>query len=138
MDHVTEGDDGHVAARTLDRGGTERHEVIGRNILLAVCEAHALEAEHRIVVADRGLQQALRVRRTGGEDHLQPGDVGEDRVRALRVLSRELQPAAVQRPDDDREVPLAAEHVADLRSLVHDLIERDEAERHVAPEHHWP
>ena len=49
------------------------------------------------------------------------------------MLRRDQAAASNGRPIKDREGHLAAEHVVDLRSLIDDLIHRDEAECHLAP-----
>ena len=62
-----------------------------------------LQEDHRVRVADRRAQQALGVRRGGGHDHLQAGDVGEPGLEALRVLGGRAGPG----PDGGADAPAA-------------------------------
>ena len=56
--------------RTADRG---REVLVERDLALLLVDREVLDDEHRVVVADRGLQQALRVARVGGATTFSPG-----------------------------------------------------------------
>ena len=81
-----------------------------------------LQEDHRVVVPDRRLQQALAVRRGVGRDHLQTGHVVEPRLQGLAVLRRLAAARADGHPDDQRHVHLAAEHIAHFCRHIHDLV----------------
>jgi hypothetical protein len=83
-----------------------------------------LEVDHRVVVADRGLEQALGVVRRRRRDHFQPGTMDEPGLRVLRMVQPAADIAAARRADDDwnRRAPAVAE--SQRRRLVDDLIER--------------
>ena len=95
---------------------------------LGVVEHLALEEAHRVVVANRALEQALRVVRRARRDDLEARDVREPRLERLRVLRRELQRGAVRAAEHDRDVVLAARHVEQLRGRVEHLVEREQRE----------
>ena len=78
-----------------------------------------------IVVADRLGQQALRLVGVRRQHDLQPRNVREDRIEALRVLRGGAEAGAVHGADDERGHRLAAEHVAELCRLIEDLVEAD-------------
>src|SRR3954454_12233929 len=124
--HPPERDDRHVAALADDVRLGERDRVrLLRHVALDRVEGLVLEEDDRVVVADRLDQEALGVVRVRRHDDLQPGDVGEDRIQRLRVLRRRADARAVHRSDDHRRHGLAAEHVAELRGLVEDLVQAD-------------
>ena len=80
-----------------------------------------LEVEHRVVVADRGLDQALRVVRRRRLDDLQARRVGEVGLRVLRVEGAAVHAAAGRAADDERDADAGA--VARLRGEVRDHVE---------------
>ncbi len=82
----------------------------------------------RVLVADRALQQALRVGGGGGHGDEQAGDVQEQRLQAVRVGGAELVAGALGHAHDQRHARLAAEHVVDVRGVVDDLVERQQRE----------
>ncbi len=84
-----------------------------------------LEEDHRIVVADRLNEQALRFVWRRGNDDLEAGDVGEHRVEALAVLAGGTETRAVHGADHHGCSRLAAEHVAEFGGLVENLVEAD-------------
>ena len=124
VDALHRADERDVVAFANDRGLPERQR------LAAACrpghrvQALVLEEDHRVVVADRGLQQPLRVggRRRG--DDLQPGDAGQPRDRHLRVDRPEPAAAADDRPDHERDaLPLPGQEPV-LRRLVDQAVHR--------------
>ena len=50
----------------------------------------ALQHDHRVIVANGGLEESLGVRGRGGRDDLEPGHMGEPGIPGLRVLRGEL------------------------------------------------
>ena len=82
----------------------------------------------RVVVLDRRREQALRVERVRRHHDDEPRDVREQRLEALRVLRAEADAAAADHADHERQRRRAAHHEAQLRGLVHDLVEGDAGE----------
>ena len=129
MHHAAEGDDQRVVALAHDVRLGERNRVAAiRDLALGVVEQLVLQEDHRIVVADRLDQQPLRVIGAGGDHHLQPGDMGEDRIQRLAVLRARAGAGAVGGADDQRRGRAAAEHVAEFGRLIHDLVQADAEE----------
>jgi hypothetical protein len=87
-----------------------------------------LDEDHRVIVADRALQQALRVSGCRGRGDEQAGDVQEQRLEAVRVRRAELVASALRHAHDERYASLAGEHVVDVRGVVDDLVEREQRE----------
>ena len=77
------------------------------------------------MVDERGAQEAVGVRRVRGHGDLDPGDVHEPRLEALRVLRPHAHPGDDRRADHERHGELAAREVVQLRGLVEDLVHRD-------------
>ena len=76
-----------VLAFALHRGLAQRHQVIaGGNILFQAAEAAVFENYHRVVVANRALEQSFHVRWPRRHHQLQSGDAEELRVHSLGVL----------------------------------------------------
>ena len=108
----------------VNQAATLRFRYGGR----AAVEILVLEVHHRVVVADRRLQQPLGVVCRRRRDHFQPGPMDEPGLRILRVIETAADIAAARRPDDDRYHRAAAIAEPQRRRLVDDLIEaaRDE------------
>ena len=102
------------------------------DVTLAVVERLVLEEDDRVVVADRLDQEALRLVRRGRANDIQARDVGDDGVEHLASAAPQPEPGADHRPNHDRRLRLAAEHVAELGRLVEDLVE---AHAHEVDEH---
>src|SRR5215813_2204802 len=132
--HAHVRDDGDVGALAAHDGLAEGNQEVGvlRDFAFDVVERLGLDEDHRVVVADRRLQQSLGVHRRGRPHDLEAGHVIEVHLHRLRVLRGELVRGTAGAADDDRHVVLAAGHVAEFRRRVHDLIERQqrEVERH--------
>ena len=91
--------------------------------------ALALEEEHRIVVADRGLHQALRIGGARRDHDLHAGHVRVQALDAPGVGRAELSARAVVAAEHDRAAELSARHVEHLRGVVEDRVCSDERER---------
>ena len=92
-------------ARLLDIGLAQGDDVLlVRDRALGHVEQLVLDEDDRVVVADGGLEQAAGVVGSRGHDHLEPGDVVEERLQALGVLGGK--PVAG--------TPLGAQHHGDL------------------------
>src|SRR3954469_7197659 len=105
MHHRAVGDDRDVVAGPLDRRGADRDELLWilRDVLLdPAIQRLVLEEQARVVVADRGLQQPLRVRRERGAHDLDPTGVREPRLRVHRVEVRCPHAAAARRAQHHR------------------------------------
>src|SRR2546421_340475 len=83
-DRLRVADERDIAPRPLDVRAADRDEVLAfRHLTLEVVQHLALEHDHGVVVPDRRLQEALRVRRRRGGHDLQPRDVGQPGVPRL-------------------------------------------------------
>ncbi len=73
------------------RGLADRHEeiLVGRNLLLLAPEVDVLEHHHRVVIADRGLEQALGIGRIRRRQNLQPRRVHEQWIGAVGMLGQQ-------------------------------------------------
>ena len=108
----------------------ERDQVLALgHMALAAEHALALEEEHGVVVADRGLHQALRIGGARRDHDLDAGDIRVEAFDAPAVGRAELAAGAVVAAEHDRAAELAAGHVEHLRSVVQDRVGRDERER---------
>ena len=96
----------HVAQRVL-RPWHDRPLVMA--VERAVVDPLRFEEDHRVVVLDRRDQQALRVVRVRDDDGLQAGDVGEQRLGALRVGLAAVDAAAGRHADHERRVKSPAD-----------------------------
>src|SRR5262249_15511093 len=78
-------DDADVPPRSIQARPADRDRLVRRWLRLAVAPVALLmlEEQHRIVVPDRALEQALRVARGGRHDHLQARYVAVERFDAL-------------------------------------------------------
>ena len=139
-DHRAVGQHRHVAAGPEHRGRVERHRVMalghlahgvrrpGHHRLVvvaverAVVEALGLEKDHRVVVLDRGDQQALGVVGVGRHHGAQAADMREQRLRALAVGLAAVDAAAAGHADRDRRGEVAGRAVAQARRLGDDLV----------------
>src|SRR3990170_1651861 len=95
--HHAVGDHGYVGPLALDIRRADRDQevgVLGDDLLDAAVDPLVLEEHARIVVADRRLQQTLRVGRERRAHHLQPRCVCEPRLGVERVEARGAHPAA--------------------------------------------
>ena len=80
-----------------------------------------LEEDHRILAADRGAKQAIRVERRRRTYHPKSGAVGEQRRARLRVIDRATDVAAVCGSQHDRGTVRPVGPPAHGRQLVADL-----------------
>ena len=128
--HARDADDRHVVALAADRGLAEVGDevlVLGHVAALPV-EVLVLDEDHGVVVADRRLEQPLRVLRRRRHRDEQAGDVEVQRLPRVRVRRPELVAGALRHPDDHRHADLPAEHVVDRRRVVDDLVHRQQRE----------
>ncbi len=127
--HLEDADDRHVGALTAHHRFAEAQHVVALGHLAAdAVEALVLDEDHRVVVADRRLQQRLGVGRGRGAGDQQAGDLEVERLEAVGVGRAELMAAASRHPDHHRHLRLAVEHVGDRRGMVDDLVQRQQRE----------
>ncbi|MNS84313.1 hypothetical protein D3C72_1181320 [compost metagenome] len=110
---------GHLAQR-MGRPGHQRPVVVA--VEGAVVQPLGLQEDDRVVVLDRGDQQALGIARIGRHHRAQPADVREQRLRALAVRLAAVDAAAAGHADGDRRGEVARRAVAQARRLRHDLV----------------
>ncbi len=122
-------DDRDVAPGAADRRLADRHAIgVRRHRALGLVQQLVLEDQHRVRIVDRREQQALGVVRRRRLHDLEARHVREPRFEALAVLRRGAGARAARQPHDHRHARLAAEHEADLRRLVDDLLHRQRDE----------
>ena len=131
--HRARRDDRHVLARALHVGDAERDQELAVGHLALHRVVHlVLDEDDRVVVADRRLQQALRVGRRRRQDDLEARHVRDPRLQRLAVLRGGASRRAERRAQRQRHLQLAARHVVRLRRLVRELVhdEREEVAEH--------
>ena len=123
---VRPGDDGDVTAGAHDPRLADRDHVIVefRHLAGMAVQHFVFEEDHRIGIADRGLQQALVVGGRKRRDHLQAGDLRIPGRVILAVLGGDAGGGAVRPAEHDRAAHLAAGHVQRLGRGVDDLVDR--------------
>ena len=116
------GQQGDVAARALDVGAAERHEIfLGRHGPLERDRSDVPQEEDGIVVADRRFHQALGVIGRRRHAHLDPRMMDQRAVGQGRVLVGDP-PAEAAGPDHDhRNREPAAVHEMELAGLQEDF-----------------
>ena len=118
--------DGDVASGTHDGRDADREDVVGRRLrAFHAVQQPVLDEHDRVRVLDRRPQQPVRVGGRRGHDHAQAGDVGEQRLEALRVLAPGGASGAELRPHGQRHLRGSAGHERQLRGLVEELVEAD-------------
>jgi hypothetical protein len=123
--HPRGGDHGHVTPGALDIRGSERDQRLGlRHLADHAIQRAVLENQHRIGIADRGLQQPARIGGRRRNRDFEAGQVHEPRLDGIGMMAAARLADAVRHPQGQRAVELAAEHVARLRDLVRDLVHR--------------
>ena len=101
------------------------HRGLGRiAVERAVVQAFRLEEHHRIVVLDRGDQQALGIAGIRGHDDLESAHMRENALRTLRMRLTAADAAAARRAYGHRGEEFAGAAIAKARQFAHDLIER--------------
>ena len=100
----------------------------GREVAFHVVERNVLEDQRGIRAGEGSGQHSTRVvdRRRG--KNAEPRDVGVPAFETVRVLSGELAARSGRHADHERYVELSARHVADRRSVVQDLVQRQQTE----------
>ena len=127
VDALHRGDERDVATFAHDG---RLAEPAGRAVHLALerVQALVLEEEHRVVVADRGLQQRLRVRRVRRAHDLEARYAHEPRRGHLRVDRAELAAGADDGADHERDADLLLRQEPVLRRLVDEAVHRERQE----------
>ena len=117
-------------------------DVYGRRVYgdlaLHVVERGVLEDEHWVGIVQRWLQHPSEVVRRGRGQDPDAWDVRVPALQAVRMLGRDLPARTGGHADHERHVELPARHVEDRRRVVHDLIEREQAEVHGHDLHDGP
>ncbi len=127
-------DDSHMTTGSYDPRLADRdHVVVEFWDLAGVAVQHfVFEEDHRIGIADRGLEQALVIGGRERCDHLQARDLRVPGRIILAVLGGNARGRAVRTAEHDRTAHLAARHIQRFRCRVDDLVDRlhGEVERH--------
>ena len=121
-----------VASLAQNPRAPERFRISLRHVALQLVEALVLEEDDGVVIADRRLQEALRVGRCRGRDDLQARHPHQPRDGHLRVDGSEATACSDDRANDHRHAlrPPGEEPV--LRDLVDQAVHREPEE---VPEH---
>ena len=121
--HPPEGDYCSGIALTHEVGFAERNRVrLLGNLAFARVQRLVLEEHDRVIIADGLDHQALGIVRIGRHDDLQPGNRCQQRIDGLRMLRSHVHARTHRGADHHRAGALAAEHVAELRDLVVELV----------------
>ncbi|MGY4504782.1 hypothetical protein ACVWYH_008739 [Bradyrhizobium sp. GM24.11] len=109
-----------------DTGLANRDHEVGklRHLAGVAVEHLVLEEDHRIGIADRGLEQALVVGGRERRDDLEARNVRVPGRVVLAVLGGNARSRAVRTAEHDRAAHLAAGHVERLGGGVDDLVDR--------------
>src|SRR5579871_4250916 len=98
------------------------------DLLLQGIEERMLEDENRIRLLERCQQHPPGVSHCGRCQYTDAGNVGVPALQTMGMLGRHLSPTAAGHAHHQRDVELAARHVAERRRVVYDLIEREKTE----------
>ena len=127
--HAGHRHDRHVGAGAHDGRPADRDDVVGGRLrALHAVEQPVLDEHDGVRVLDRRPEQAVGVGRRRRHDDGQPGDVGEQRLEALRVLAARGATGAELRAHGERHLGGAAGHERQLGRLVEQLVEADAEE----------
>src|SRR5690606_17586919 len=122
-------------ALALDVGNTDGCEVVLiRNLALDVVEHLTLDEDHRVIIANGALQQALGISRSGRHHDLEAGYMSVPALERLRVLCAKLQRGATGPTEDHGAPDLTVAHVPHLRRSVDDLVNGHQRK---VPGHHF-
>ena len=83
-------DERHVGALAGDVGESDRRDELGiqRHLAMLLVDRQVLDDQHRVIIADRGLEQPLGVGGRRGSDDLEPRDGGEPALEATASAGR--------------------------------------------------
>ena len=118
---------------SLHVGLADRHQVLAVGDFAFVRVKHlVLDEDHRVVRADGAFEQALGVAGRGGQHDGEAGYLRVPGFQPVRVRGRQAAGHPRAAAEDDGNGELAAAHVAHVGGVVHDLVDRHqaEAERH--------
>src|SRR5215210_1613721 len=125
---------GNVGSLAGDTGLAERYGVVSIfDLALRPVQGTGFEEDHGVGVPDRREHHALDVVRGHGRNDLETREVAVEALQGVRVLSRELDAAAVGAPDHERHLYLSTREVAHLGGVLDDLVRRQKRE---IPGHH--
>src|SRR5215203_2069538 len=128
------GDERHVRALAGDAGLAERYGVVAVfHLSLRSVQGAGLQEDHGVGVPYSRNHHALDIVRGDGRHDFQARKVAVEALQRMCVLGRELDATAVGATDHERHFDLAAGEVADLGSVLDDLVRRQERE---VPGHH--
>ena len=98
------------------------------DLALQRIQRRVLEQEHGVGILERGEQHPVSVGDRRRRQSLDARHVGIPPLEAVRMLGGHLAAAAGRHPHDQWNAELAARHVPDRGGVVHDLVERKQAE----------
>src|SRR5215208_6130464 len=125
---------GNVGSLAGDTGPAEGYGVVSIfDLALRPVQGTGFEKDHGVGVPDRREHHALDVVRGHGRNDLETREVAVEALQGVRVLSRELDAAAVGAPDHERHLYLSTREVAHLGGVLDDLVRRQKRE---IPGHH--
>ena len=123
LDGLAVGHQRHVAPGAQHGGLAEGDGgLAGRHLLGLVEQADVEEKQHRVVVADRRLEQPLGISRGTRHHHLEAGAMDEPGLVVVVVLGADTPAGASHRQRHEREGELPAGHVAQLAGAVDQLV----------------
>ena len=120
------GDDRHVVSGPRDLCLADRQDKVIelRHRRRVAVENFVFEEDHRIGIADRGLQQALGIGSVGRRNHLQAWNVRVPRRIILAVLGGDACGDSIRPAEHNLATHLSARHVQGLRGGIDQLVNR--------------
>ncbi len=119
----------HIRAHAMDASLINRRCLrLGGHPAVQVVEHHVLEDQDRIRIGQRRGEHVARILHRRRGQHLEAGNVGIPAFQAVGMLGGELLARAGGHADHDGHAELPARHVPQGSGVVHDLVQRQQAE----------
>ena len=125
------GNDSHVGAFLENVSHAEFDDILFfRDFPFFSVKQGILHHKDRVIVADRGFHQSLRIVSVGWANHFQTWVIGHHIFDGVRVCRADVGAAIGRTTDDDGHIHQTAGHVAAEGGVVKELVDCNVAERH--------
>src|SRR5690242_8566141 len=129
MDHLGVRNQRNVVSGTLDFRNTQRNRVLAlRNFALQTIEDFRFDKNDRVVITNRGLQQALGICGRGRGHYLEARDVAEPGFQRLGMLGGKLMAGAARPAYHHWRANLPSRHIKHLGGTVDNLVKGQQRE----------